>query len=83
MAGTIVTSAYTLTEARHMLAVWKECEEAIASGTAKAYRVGTREYTALDLDLIAERIRFFANLCDALEGGQRSSRVVRIVPRDL
>lgn len=36
------TSAYTLTEAREQLQLWKECEKALASGQAKAYRIGTQ-----------------------------------------
>ncbi len=51
-----VTSAYTLSEAREQLQLWKDCEKALSSGQAKAYRVGTREYTAFDLAEIAKRI---------------------------
>lgn len=78
-----VTYAYTLTEAREMLTLWKECERALASGQAKAYKVGTREFTALDLDEIAARINYFGNVVEALSGNVRTKRVVRVVPRDL
>ena len=78
-----VTYAYTLTEAREMLALWKECERALASGQAKAYKVGTREFTALDLPDIAARINYFGNVVEALSGNVRTKRVVRAVPRDL
>jgi len=77
------TSAYTLEEARKMLKAWKDCEEALASGQAKRYRVGTREFEAIDLDEIAARIRYFAGLVDSLSGNTRNTRVVRVVPRDL
>ena len=77
------TSAYTLAEAREQLALWKECEKALASGQAKAYRVGTREYTAFDLAEIAKRSEYFANVIEALSGTVRTSRVVRVVPRDM
>ena len=33
------TSAYTLTEAKEQLQLWKDCEKALASGQAMAYRV--------------------------------------------
>lgn len=78
-----ITYAYTLEEARERLALWKEAERALASGQAKAYRVGTREYTALDLRDIASRINYFANVVEALSGKVRTNRVVRVVPRDL
>lgn len=77
------TSAYTLTEAREQLQLWKECEKALAGGQAKAYRIGSREYTAFDLNEIAKRIEYFANVVEALSGTVRTSRVVRVVPRDL
>lgn len=77
------TSAYTLAEARKQLQLWKDCEKALASGQAKAYRIGTREYTAFDLAEISKRIEYFANVIEALSGTVRTSRVVRVVPRDI
>lgn len=77
------TSAYTLQEAREQLNLWKQCEIALANGQAKAYRIGTREYTAFDLSEIGKRIEYFANLVEALSGSVRTNRVVRVVPRDL
>ena len=77
------TSAYTLAEAQEQLRLWKECEKALAGGQAKAYRIGTREYTAFDLSEIGKRIEYFANVVEALSGKVRTSRVVRVVPRDL
>ena len=77
------TSAYTLSEAKEQLALWKECERTLASGTAKAYRIGTREYTAFDLSEVGKRIEYFANVIEALSGTVRTSRVTRVVPRDL
>lgn len=78
-----ITSAYTLEEAREMLGLWKECEKSLASGQAKAYRIGTREFTALDLDEITARTDYFANLVDKLSGQKRRNRAVCVVPRDL
>lgn len=78
-----VSTGYTLAEAREMLSLWKACEKALAEGQAKEYRVGTREYTALDLPEIAKRIEYFSNLIESLSGETRTTKVVRIVPRDL
>lgn len=78
-----MTTAYTLTEAREMLGMWKECEKAIASGQAKSYRVGTREYTALDLDEISKRIEYFSNAVEALQKKSRNHNVKIVTPRDL
>ena len=76
-------TGYTLSEAREMLETWKACEQALASGQAERYRIGSREYEAIDLDKIAARINYFSNLVEALSGNVRTRRVVRIVPRDL
>lgn len=77
------TSAWTLEEAREMLEVWKACEKALATGQARRYRVGTREFESIDLPDIAARVRFFSNLVESLSGQVRTKRVARIVPRDL
>lgn len=76
-------AAYTLDEAREMLALWKECERQLASGTAKRYRVGTREYEAVDLPYIVGRINFYSNQIAQLSGAARTTRVMRVIPRDL
>lgn len=77
------TYAYTLSEARNMLALCKEAREALISGQAKAYRVGTREFTALDIDELRKEIEYFSNLVEELSKGIRTKRVARVVPRDL
>ena len=78
-----ITSAYSLSEAQEMLTLWKDCERQLASGQAKRYRVGTREFEAVDLPEIAARINYFANVVEALSGTVRTKRVTRVVPRDL
>ena len=75
-----ITTAFTLAEAKEMLQLWKDCEKALASGQAKEYRVGTREYTAFDLPHVAQRINYFGNVVEALSGQVRTKRVVRVVP---
>lgn len=74
---------YTLEEAREFLTLYKDCEHVLASGQAKSYKIGTREFTALDLADIERRIRFFTRKIEALTGKSRSTRAVRVVPRDL
>lgn len=77
------TSAYTLKEAREMLLLCKEAHKELITGQAKSYRIGTREYTALDLEDLMKQIEYFSNLVEALSGQVRSKRVARVVPRDL
>ena len=74
---------YTLVEAREQLEVWKACLKALGEGQAQHYRVGTREFTALDLDEVQRMVRYFENMVEALSGQARTSRVVRVVPRDV
>ena len=77
------TTAYTLEEAQTMLALCKEAHKELITGQAKAYRIGTREYTALDLNDLMKQIEYFSNLVEALSGSVRTKRVVRVVPRDM
>ena len=76
-------NAYTLTEAQEMLTLCKEAHKELITGQAKSYRVGTREFTSLDLDELMDQIVYFSNLVEALSGSVRTKRVARVVPRDL
>jgi len=76
-------SAYTLAEAKEMLQLWKDCEKALAGGQAISYKVGTRECTLVDMPDIRAAITYFGNLVEALSGTVRTTRVTRVVPRDL
>lgn len=76
-------SAYTLSEAREMLELWKGAEKALASGQVKSYQVGSRECTLIDMEEIRAAINYFGNLVEALSGSVRTKRVTRVVPRDL
>lgn len=76
-------SAYTLEEAQEMLSLSKKALKELISGQAKSYRVGTREFTALDSDDLMDQIVYFSNLVEALSGTVRTKRVARVVPRDL
>ena len=78
-----ITSGYSLEEAKEMLEVWKAAEKALASGQAKRYRIGSREYESVDLPDIAARIKYFSDLVEAKSGTARTMRVARFVPRDL
>ena len=46
-------------------------------------RVGSREFTAFDLPEVLKQIETFSNAVESLSGQVRTSRVVRVVPRDL
>lgn len=76
-------TAYTLEEAKRNLAIWKQCLYELGEGQAKSYRVGSREFTTFDLDEVMRMVTFFSNLVESLEGEVRTTRVVRVVPRDL
>ena len=45
--------------------------------------MGSREFTAFDLDEVAAQIARFQKEIEKLSGAVRTTRVVRIVPRDL
>lgn len=44
-----ITTGWTLSEAKEMVNEIKAAIKSIVNGTAKSYRIGTREYTALDM----------------------------------
>lgn len=76
-------SPYTLEEATELLAAYKEAEKCLVNGQAQSYRVGTREFTALDLEIIQRRIRELSKTIAALTGNARTKRAVMVIPRDL
>lgn len=76
-------SIYTLSYARDMLNLWMECERELATGQAKHYRVGSREFTAFDIAEVHKQVQFWADEVAKIEGSARGTRVVRVVPRDL
>lgn len=78
-----IDTVWTLQEANEMVKEIKEAIKSIVNGTAKGYKIGTREYTALDLDELNAMLNYFGNIVDSLSGKTRKSRVVRVVPRDL
>lgn len=78
-----IVRAYTLTEARNMLSLWKDCEIALVTGQVKSYKIGSRELTMIDLEEIRDQIRYFMAEINALQGAVRSKRVATVVPRDL
>ena len=65
-----------------MLTLWKDCYKALASGQAKYYRVGTREFQSIDLPEIERQIMLFQAVVDELAGTQKT-RVRRVLFRDL
>ena len=79
----MLASAYTLEEARSNLAIWKTCLYELGEGQAKSYRIGSREFTTFDLDEVMRMVNFFANLVESLIGNVRTTRVARVVLRDL
>ena len=76
-------NAYSLDEAKEMLASWKECEASLVKGQVSSYKVGSREFTLIDMDDIRAAITYWSNLVDSLSGKARTKRVARVVFRDL
>ena len=79
----MAVTAYTLTEAREMRELTKEAIKELLSGQVQHYRIGTGEYTALDIDDLMRMLTYWSNMVDALSGNARTSKVTRVVPRDL
>lgn len=75
--------AYTLEEAREYLAAYKDAERELVMGQAKSYRIGTREFTALDLDEIRKGIEYFSNIIEHYSANIGSRRARVVTPRDL
>lgn len=78
-----IRTAYTLAEAVGMLQSLKKAYADLVNGQAQSYRIGTREFTALDLEELSKEIEKFSNIVESLRGEGRSTRVARVVPRDL
>lgn len=78
-----ISIAYRLDEARRMLELCKTAYEELITGQAKSYRVGTREFTSLDLNDLRKEIERWANIVGSLEKKFRSKNVARVIPRDL
>ena len=76
-------NAYTLTEAQEMLKLCKVATKELLNGQAKSYRVGTRDFTALDIQDLLDLTKYYSNLVESLSGNIRSGNVGRFVPRDL
>ena len=82
MATPTIIDGFTLIEAQTQLDLWKACARELASGQAKRYRIGTREFEALELPYVYRMIKYFSGLVDKLSGNARSARVQVVVPRD-
>ena len=77
--------AYTLEEARMMLARWLEAEARVTTG--QSYTIGSRSLTRVNVAEIADRIDYWRNQVAQLEadptGARGGRRIWRAVPRDL
>lgn len=78
-----ITTVWTLEEAQDMVKEIKEAIKSIVNGSAKSYKIGTREYTSLDLKELQSMLDYYGNVVESLSRNTRKRRVVRVVPRDL
>lgn len=75
--------AITLTDAREMLAVWREAYKAIAIG-GQSYKLGTRQLARADLPEVKKQLDYWRNEVERLSAGvRRGPRIKRVVIRDL
>lgn len=73
--------ALTLEQAKQKLQMWRDAEDAVATG--KRYRIGTRELERPDLADIRKQIAYYENLIDRLESGRsKGARMMHFVVRD-
>ena len=74
--------AFSVSELQDLLQAWKDCYLALATGQAKYYRIGTREFQTIDLDEIKDQIKALQDAIDE-KNGNKKARVRRVVFRDL
>ena len=74
---------YTLDEVRELLKAYKTAEMELVSGQAKSYRIGSREFEAIDLGFIQAQIKRLAGYETELTGTRRVKRMQRVMIRDL
>lgn len=74
--------AFTSEQLKELLNAWIDCYMALATGQAKYYRIGTREFQAFDLDEVLKQIRDIQDALDEKNGTSRP-RVKRVKFRDL
>ena len=65
------------------LTEYKAALTALVSGQVKAYKIGTREVTMMDLDEIKKMIDYFAGIKEKYENSSRPPRSVAVVFRDV
>lgn len=79
-----ILAGYTLEEAKALQREVKNAVDSIVNGTAAAYKIGTREYTALNLKDLWKLLNDCNDTIAALMNApKRNKGVVRVVPRDL
>ena len=78
MSGHNKKRKYPIDTAREMLDGWIAAEQAVMTG--QEYRMGTRSLKRADLGMIAQRIKYWTDEIDRLQGRSRI-RVQQVVPR--
>ena len=75
-------SAITLEQAQSHLASWMQADEAVSQG--QEYSIGGRSLKRVDSKTITDKIKFWSNQCERLQGGRKGGlRVMRIMPLDI
>lgn len=81
-SGRYYHPAYTYQEACDYLDKYKEALDALVSGQAKEYTIGSRSVTLLDVDDLDAMVDKFAAIKARYEANSRPARSVAVVFRD-
>lgn len=79
MSNHAVIRQEELETARKMKKDWIAAEQAVM--TSQEYRMGTKILRRADLNMIAERVRYWTSELERLQGVSRI-RIQQVVPRD-
>ena len=78
----MIRNATDYEEKVSLLASYKDAEKHLIEGEAQAYKIGSREFTALDLGWITRRIRELENEIDVYLGNKKKARGWQVAFRD-
>lgn len=77
-----IRSASEYEEKVSLLSSYKDAEKHLIEGEAQSYRIGTREFNALDLGWITRRIRELEGEIDVYLGNKKKARGWQVAFRD-
>lgn len=79
----MILKGWTIQEAQELRSKTIDAIMSITDGTAKSYKVGTREYVALSLDDLKKLLKDADDTISYLMNPKKYKNVRRVIPRDL